>query len=257
MNKPSITIITINLNNLEGLKRTISSVKNQSFDKIEYIVIDGNSSDGSANYIKYHSNLITKYLIEEDNGVYDAMNKGLRISTGGWVGFLNSGDEYDKDVIKELVEATQTNNFDITFGTVLVKNQQNNTLFYRKPILRNLKHLKSLPAAHMSIFTRRNIIEKFSGFDQDYSISADFDLVSKILRSTSKIYIFKNNVGTFFLGGISSSFLTIIEDFKIHRKNGIPVSLRILILIYKTIIYILNLIVPSKFKYNLKHIFTK
>ena len=257
MDKPIISIITINLNNIEGLRRTISSIKNQLSKKIEYIVIDGNSDDGSIYYIKQNTHVITRYLIEKDNGVYDAMNKGLRISTGTWVGFLNSGDEYDNDVINELVQAAEFNDFDITFGTVQIKNKKGETLFQREPKFSNLQHLKSLPAAHMSMFIRRNIIDKFSGFDLDFNISADFDLVSKILRSTNRIYIFKKNVGVFYLGGISSTFSTIIEDFKIHAKNGIPLSLRILIFVHKTLMYIINLIVPSKFKYNLKNIFIK
>ncbi len=89
-----ISVISINLNNLQGLKKTASSVFNQSYENIEYIIIDGGSTDGSLNFIKEEKDKIHYWISEKDNGIYDAMNKGIRRVTGDWIIFLNSGDYF-------------------------------------------------------------------------------------------------------------------------------------------------------------------
>ena len=93
------SIITVVLNAREDLANTIQSLKEQSFKKFEYIVIDGNSTDGSKELIERNKDFISKYLIENDNGIYDAMNKGLKISKGKYVGFINAGDKYTPNAL--------------------------------------------------------------------------------------------------------------------------------------------------------------
>ena len=92
--KPKFSIITVNYNNLEGLKKTVESVKNQTYQKFEYIVIDGGSYDGSLEFIKDNESLLDYWVSEPDSGVYQAMNKGIEKATGEYLLFLNSGDHF-------------------------------------------------------------------------------------------------------------------------------------------------------------------
>ena len=92
--KPVLSVITIVYNNVRDIERTMLSVLNQTYHAIEYIVIDGASTDGTLDIIKQYKNRITKLISEKDKGIYDAMNKGLAIATGDYVIFMNSGDEF-------------------------------------------------------------------------------------------------------------------------------------------------------------------
>ena len=113
------SIITVVLNAREDLANTIQSLKEQSFKKFEYIVIDGNSTDGSKELIEKNKDFISKYLIENDNGIYDAMNKGLKISKGKYVGFINAGDKYTPNALNIIHKYLKSNNeVDFIFGTV-------------------------------------------------------------------------------------------------------------------------------------------
>jgi cellulose synthase/poly-beta-1,6-N-acetylglucosamine synthase-like glycosyltransferase len=96
--KPLITIITVVYNNQEDIEETILSVINQSYDNIEYLIIDGGSSDNTVDIIKKYNNSIDYWISEKDNGIYDAMNKGCRLATGAGLCFLNSGDKFVGDV---------------------------------------------------------------------------------------------------------------------------------------------------------------
>ena len=116
------SIITVVLNAREDLANTIQSLKKQSFKKFEYIVIDGNSTDGSKELIERNKDFISKYLIENDNGIYDAMNKGLKISKGKYVGFINAGDKYTPNALNIIHKYLKSNNdVDFIFGTVKKK----------------------------------------------------------------------------------------------------------------------------------------
>jgi len=99
--KPKFSIITVNYNNLEGLKKTVESVKNQTYQKFEYIVIDGGSYDGSLEFIKDNESLLDYWVSEPDSGVYQAMNKGIKKASGEYLLFLNSGDHFYNDEVLE------------------------------------------------------------------------------------------------------------------------------------------------------------
>ena len=114
-----LTIITINYNNLEGLKRTVESVINQTWQEFEYIIIDGGSSDGSAEYIESQSGNIDYWVSEPDKGIYNAMNKGIVIATGEYLLFLNSGDHLlnNEGLQKAIIEVC---NYDLVFFDIQI-----------------------------------------------------------------------------------------------------------------------------------------
>ena len=146
MNSKKINIVTINLNNKDGLEKTIKSVVEQTyFDKVNYIVIDGESTDGSVDVIKQYNDKISHWVSEKDNGVYNAMNKGVDLCNGEYVLFLDSGDYFhDNKVIEDVYEELDT---DIVYGGLNVHTGK------RQDILNDDYYLnKGLP--HPSTFTK-------------------------------------------------------------------------------------------------------
>lgn len=130
-----ISVISINLNNTDGLKSTIESIRNQNVQPFEYIVIDGGSNDDLTDLINENSEFITKYISENDNGIYDAMNKGASICNGEWIAFLNSGDIYYPNVVEELSISLKESKFDFTIGSVDIFNNCGDKIFTKYPLL--------------------------------------------------------------------------------------------------------------------------
>jgi len=245
-----ISVISINLNNTDGLKKTIESISNQSVQPFEYIVIDGGSTDDLTDMINENSEFITKYISENDDGIYDAMNKGASICNGEWIAFLNSGDIYYPDVIEELSISLKQLEFDFTIGSVDIFNNCGDKIFTKHPLVKKngLLKLTEMPAAHLSIFVRKKLFDSLGGFNQNFSISADYDFVSRMYRKTQNIYTFKNKVGKFFLGGISGNPERFIEDFKILRMNQVNFFFALFITIKKYFGYALDFIIPKNLK---------
>ena len=149
---PFFSVITINLNNREGLRRTIRSVVSQAFSDFEYIVVDGNSSDGSIDVIQSFEMHITKSLIGKDTGVYNAMNKGLSVARGKYVVFLNSGDEFKENETLRTVHDS-TFNKDFVFCDIEIFNGDI-VRIGRQPNLLSTRFLLTGMICHQSIFAK-------------------------------------------------------------------------------------------------------
>jgi len=119
---PKLSIITVNHNRAEGLRKTIESVVNQTDSEHEYLIIDGGSTDGSLEVINNYSNRISYFISEKDHGIYDAMNKGIIKSKGEWIFFLNSGDTFNKtNILKSAFANGYDKNAQIVYGNTVVK----------------------------------------------------------------------------------------------------------------------------------------
>lgn len=208
-----LSIITIAYNNREGLKLTIDSVINQSaFDKIEYIVIDGGSSDGSRELLESYSKKLTHWVSEPDSGIYNAMNKGAWMSSGEYLLFLNSGDNLrNSNVIENILD--KLSGQDIVCGQVVTH-------------LGNIARLK-IPPKNISLFTfvggslphpssfiKRTIFDKVGGYDESYRIISDWCFF--ILATIKENCTYKTIpivVSDFYCDGISSTSC-ILEESK-------------------------------------------
>jgi glycosyltransferase involved in cell wall biosynthesis len=169
---PLITVVTVVYNSIANLEKTICSVTEQDYSKIEYIVIDGGSTDGSIDIIQKHASNISVWISEKDNGIYDAMNKGVNMASGDWICFLNSGDVFvDSHIIGQVVaEINQsTAKKDIVYGNILV--QKAGGLF-KERIAKEPCNIHRMHFCHQSAFVRRELLQKF-GFDQRHPLSAD------------------------------------------------------------------------------------
>mgnify|MGYP000895745767 FL=1 len=169
---PLISIITVVYNCKDDLEMTIKSIIDQTYPNIEYIVIDGNSNDGTIDIIKKYQNKITYWISEPDEGIYDAMNKGIRQSTGDWINFMNAGDRfYDQNILSSLFIPVPKPSTDIIYGdTEFIYTFGK---YIRKPA--SLTYLKeSMIFCHQSSFVRTYLLKKRE-FNTKYKICADYD----------------------------------------------------------------------------------
>jgi len=201
-----LSIITVNLNNRDGLQKTIDSVISQTFKDFEWIVIDGGSTDGSKELIEKYSNYITYWVSEPDKGIYNAMNKGINVSIGDYLLFLNSGDWLcDKNVLIDVFKNNHT--ADILYG-YMMRGSINGELSQgalMKPTLFWYDFLgSSLP--HQSTFISKKLFEKYGLYDETYNIAADtkFFIYSVVWKKCSYEFI-PRKIAIFEGSGISDN----------------------------------------------------
>lgn len=241
-----VSIITVVWNNKDTIRDAIESVLNQTYKDIEYIIVDGASSDGTIEIIQNYGDKITKFVSEPDNGLYDAMNKGIRLATGDVVGILNSDDCYiDEFVIEKIVKIFEEKEVDSVFADlVYVKpdNLENIVRYYDSSKGFPNKFQYALYPAHPTFFVKRWVYEKYGLFKTDYKIAADFDLMARFLytRKISFSYL-KEPIIKMRMGGVSTSLSSIwinsLEQLRVCRENKI-----------KTNIFKILLKYPSKLK---------
>ena len=179
-NLKKISIVTICYNAVNEIEQTILSVINQSYANIEYIVIDGCSSDGTVDIIKKYVDRITIFISEPDRGIYDAMNKGLRYSTGDWVNFMNSGDIfYDDNVILNIFKSPINKNVKVVYGNIYQKYRDIGKLFRKYDRLEN--STLALNICHQAAFTDGFLLRSL-GFNLKYKIASDLNTFYQIQK---------------------------------------------------------------------------
>jgi glycosyltransferase involved in cell wall biosynthesis len=180
-----VSIITVSYNSANTISDTIRSVLDQTYPDIEYIIVDGSSTDGTMDIINSYGNRISKIISEPDNGIYDAINKGIRSSTGTIVGILNSDDFfYDNNVIDKVVRSFQENEIDAVYGDVQFVDQNNtskNVRYYSSKYFNVRKFRFGFMPAHPSFYAKRELFEKFGYYRTDFKIAADFELLLRFL----------------------------------------------------------------------------
>ena len=171
MNIPLISIITVVYNNRDLLEKTIQTVANQCYRPFEYIVVDGNSTDGTIDIIKKYETEISTWISEKDTGIYNAMNKAVGLTNGEWIFFLNAGDLFVNEYVLEKISPYLTDNEnDVVYGDIL-KQDKSGALFVKKSTPPGDKH--KMYFCHQSVFCRTKICREMP-FDETYSLSADF-----------------------------------------------------------------------------------
>ena len=219
--KPLVTVITVSLNSEKHIEQTIQSIINQSYDNIEYIIIDGGSTDRTLEIIRKYENDIVYWCNEKDYGIYDAMNKGVFLSNGEYLCFLNSDDFfYSNKSVKHVIPAMKER-VDFIYGDVCFMGEgfQKVEIAKRNIVLRDLLFWNM---AHLTIFCRKDILIKFGGFDLQYKLAADYDFISKCFRDRTlkKVYVNKI-IAVFRVVGISNRNIgvSLSERSRIIRKN--------------------------------------
>lgn len=215
-----VSIITIVYNDVKNIRRTMLSVLNQTFKSIEYIVIDGGSTDGTKNIIEEYKDKLAVYISEKDNGIYDAMNKGLAAATGEYVLFMNSGDEiYDHSTVEEVFKTELS--ADIYYGETEMFNEQWESLGKRRhsiPKSFNWKSFKyGMNISHQAIYIKKSLT---TPYDLQYKYSSDIDWIIKCTKRATKIVNTNMYVAKYLVGGVSKQkhFESLKERFNIFAK---------------------------------------
>ena len=189
MENVKITIITVCYNAEETIEKTISSVMRQTYQNIEYIIIDGNSSDNTVSIIENYANVTPiKWISEEDLGIYDAMNKGVEAATGDYIQFLNAGDTlFHKEVISEIVEAIVKSGADVIYGNIMYCYEDGNEVIrkYGKLCGKKIYFLTGDCINHQGIFAKKKWLSD-EKFNIEYSICADREWMMRILKKKAK-----------------------------------------------------------------------
>lgn len=217
---PKLSVITIVYNNVQHIERTMLSVIHQTYSAIEYIIIDGASKDGTLNIIEKYQDHLAHIISEPDKGIYDAMNKGLKLASGDYVLFMNSGDEIfsPETVAKVFAKADDA---DIYYGETELVNESLESLGRRKhktPEHFTWKSFKyGMNVSHQAIYVKREIAELY---DLDYKLSADIDWVLKAALKAKKIVNTHIYVAKFLVGGASKQrhLESLKERYRIFKK---------------------------------------
>jgi glycosyltransferase involved in cell wall biosynthesis len=242
MNRLKISIITVVWNNKETIKDAIDSVLNQTYKDIEYIIIDGASTDGTIDIVKSYGDKITKFVSEPDKGLYDAMNKGIALATGDVIGILNSDDFYiDKFVIEKVIKEFEDKKVDSVFADLVFVKPENldkTVRYYDSSKFNPSKFAYGWMPAHPTFFVKREIYEKYGVFRTDLKIAADFDILARFLYTHKISYSYmqdilvKMRVGGVSTGGLKSKMLLNKEVLQVCKDNGIKTNIFKILLKY-------------------------
>jgi glycosyltransferase involved in cell wall biosynthesis len=221
MFQPKLSVITIVFNNVTGIERTLRSVLEQSYSPIEYIVVDGGSTDGTLDILNKYKDGVHKLISERDEGIYDAMNKGLALAEGDYVLFMNSGDEiYAVDTVKNVFAAEP--DADIYYGETEMYDENWQSLGRRRhqaPENFTWKDFRyGMSISHQAIYIKRSLAEPY---DRNYKLSADIDWILKAAKKARKIVNVKMYVAKYLVGGMSKKRhrQSLVERFQIFSRH--------------------------------------
>jgi glycosyltransferase involved in cell wall biosynthesis len=218
--QPTLSVITVVYNNAADIERTLLSVINQTYPNIEYIVIDGASTDGTLQIIEKYTNKIAKLISEPDKGIYDAMNKGLALATGDYVIFMNSADEfYSAETVANVFAAAP--DADIYYGETEMIGANNENLGQRRHkapenfTWRDFKYGMSI--SHQAIYIKRSLVKSY---DPKYQLSADIDWILYAAKKAKTIVNVHQYVAKYKVGGMSKHKhrQSLMERFDIMKR---------------------------------------
>ena len=232
-----ISLITITYNSISTISDTITSILNQTYTDLEYIIIDGASKDNTLSIVKEYESLFNgrmKWISEPDKGIYDAMNKGIHMATGDIIGILNSDDLFmDNNVLKDVVQAFKCNNIDSIYGNLKFVDANDTNKIVRTWV--GSQHtpgafMKGWHPAHPTFYVRREVYEKYGVFDTSFDVSADFELMLRFIEKNQisnfylDRYLIKMRMGGESTGSIKKIIIGNKNIMRAFKKNGFNVS---------------------------------
>lgn len=195
-----VSIVTVTFNATDTIEQTIESVLGQTYTNIEYIVVDGMSTDGTFEKICKYKNRISKIIHENDNGLYDAMNKAISCATGEIIGIINGDDWFEKDAIANIVNALDDST-DILYGKINIWDSNGNSTLSDTIKIDDIWY-RMIP--HPSVFVRKKIYDIHGVFNISYSISADYELMLRFYNEGVRFKYLDKVLANFRLGGLST-----------------------------------------------------
>ncbi len=243
-----VSIITVVYNRADVIRDTIESVLSQTYKNIEYIIIDNASTDGTINVVNEYKDQISKIISEPDNGLYDAINKGINYATGDIIGLIHSDDFYlDNLVIQRVVDTFKKENKHMLFADLLYIKGDNKDKVLRYYSAKNFKVEKlkyGFMPPHPTLFVKKEVYEKYGLYKIDYKIAADYEmfvrllLVNQLSFSYIHLPIVKMRVGGVSSGGIRRKIESNIEVVRAIKSNGIKTNHLVILRKYPGYLYI-------------------
>ena len=233
-----LSIITVCYNAEKTIQRTIDSVRKQKTIDVEYIIVDGSSIDSSYRLVRNSSDIVDISLSEEDDGLYDAMNKGVNMSSGKYLMFLNADDILKENAIEYILKEIKLNNSDIIYGAIELLNSEKGSL--NKYLDINYNKFKSflfLTPPHPGYIMKSSIFKIIGGFDTTFTIASDFDLQLKAWRYAKSYKRIDKTLVQMTLGGFSNSsinnrFLGISQMMSSYSNNISPIFVPLIFIRY-------------------------
>ena len=226
-NQPKVSIITVCFNSAKTIRDTIESVINQTYKNIEYIIIDGGSTDGTVDIIKEYEPYIDKWISEPDDGIYDAMNKGIKMATGEIIGMINSDDWYARDCVTSVIHVfTSEPKPDVVHGNIVICDEEGTLLYQIKGEVDVKKDLfKRMTVFHPTMFMKKSAYETEGLYHDKYLIAADYELLCRIVRGNYRVKNVDKELAFMRLGGISNLnyYQLAKEYFHIRSENEINI----------------------------------
>ena len=229
-----VSVITVCFNSVDSIRDTIRSVASQTYPNIEYIIIDGDSVDGTKEVIKQHKDRVTTFVSEPDDGIYYAMNKGMSFATGDIIAFLNADDFYSTDnVLEKIVEAFNDPQIDAVYGDICYVRKLNPSQIVRywksKPFVPKSCAKGWIPP-HPTFVARRTVYERFGGYCLDYRLASDFELIMRFMEVCKiRVHYVADVLVMMRLGGTTNKSLKNIwlqnkEVLRALRNHGLSVN---------------------------------
>lgn len=203
---PLVSVITLSFNSQDFIASTIKSVLRQSVPNLEYLIIDGGSTDNTLDIVRSFQDPRIKIISEKDNGISDAMNKGIRAATGKWIGIIHSDDEYVGEAIQDSINKMEETGLPWSYGQLEYTDRAGNTLYCsgRKTAPEDMKRFMAIP--HPSVFVSKALYSQIGSFRNDFKIAMDYELCLRLLQKSKPAYV-DRIIAKMRLGGASSKNL--------------------------------------------------
>ncbi|MAL17444.1 MAG: glycosyl transferase [Balneola sp.] len=258
MTEPLVSIYTVVYNDETGIRKTIESVLNQTYKNIEYIIVDGGSTDSTIDIIKEYEKEISIFISEKDDGIYDAMNKAIEVSNGTLIGLLNSGDSFHSDAVEDIIQLYNENNSrnDIIYSGAMNKVNDKGEIVYT--VRFNQKSLENkfytMPINHTSTFVPMKVFDKIGVYNLDLKITADYEFILRALHYGVKIKYTNKVLADMQMGGVSDDRIykpnRLKEEYLLRYKYCSSFK-TILIIAKQTINSLLKTFIPNKILYTI------
>lgn len=255
---PMISIITVVFNNQLSLAATIQSVIEQSYQNVEYIIIDGGSTDGTVEIIKQYESYLSCWISESDRGIYDAMNKGVALAQGEIIGILNSGDRYTENALQQVAQLYEENRLEqlIITGAMIRFDPETKVEFVQRRQQSDLtqKINWGMPINHPATFVTKSVYQTVGNFNPEFKIVGDYDLIYRAYHTETVKFVFTDSVlALMSMGGISEKLSGVgirvreamqVRQHKVGRLLNTMLALRLMAIGY--IKYLLTAVAGQK-----------